>query len=164
MDVQLIIYHDEKDITLNLIRQFWLIHNQYNQSIEEAYEDLKSWTKEGHCLYLIQYQKQFVGFVHLGNRGCQIDWLEDIFVLPEFQGKGIGTIAIQLVENIVKTYSESLYIEVAMKNEKALHLYHKIGYDCLNTITIRKDFNSDDYIKINQEKIHDMEFDIEKYK
>ena len=50
---------------------------------------------------MISYNEEYVGFVHLGSRGCEIDWLEDIFVLPEFQGKGIGTCAIKLIEEIV---------------------------------------------------------------
>ena len=38
----------------------------------------------------------------------------------EFQRKGIGSRAIQLAEDIVKEYSESLYIEVAARNRKAI--------------------------------------------
>lgn len=46
----------------------------------------------------------------MGNRRAAIDWLEDIFIIKKYQGKGIGSLVIKKLEEIVKTYSESLYI------------------------------------------------------
>ena len=36
--------------------------------------------------------------------------------------------------------SEAESIEAAARNEAAIRLYRKLGYNCLNTITLRKDF------------------------
>lgn len=141
MNIRVMKYKNEKNHMKDLIKAFWLVHNDYVQSDEESEEDLSAWTKEGHELYFIEYENEYVGFVHMGSRGCDVDWLEDIFVLPKFQGKGIGSKVIEIMEEIVKQYSTCLYMEVAMHNKKVLHLYHKLGYDVLNTVTIRKDFN-----------------------
>ena len=100
----------------------------------------------------------------VGSRGGKIDWLEDLFIVPEQQGKGFGSEAIRLLEEIVKKYSVSLYIEAAARNEAAIRLYRKLGYDCLNTITIRKDFPGYEYDVVRKEKIHGMEFEIRKDK
>ena len=162
MGIKLIRYNNEKDTTIDLIIKFWKEHNDVNVSYEETNENLIEWTKEGHILYFISVDNEYVGFVHLGSRGCEIDWLEDIFVLPEYQNKGIGTKAIQIVEEIVKEYSESLYIEVASRNINAIRLYHKIGYDCLNTLTIRKDFKNEKQEVISKEQIFEMEFEVRK--
>ena len=162
MGIKLIRYNNEKDTTIDLIIKFWKEHNDVNVSYEEANENLIEWTKEGHILYFISVDNEYVGFVHLGSRGCEIDWLEDIFVLPEYQNKGIGTKAIQIVEEMVKQYSESLYIEVASRNINAIRLYHKIGYDCLNTLTIRKDFKDEKQEVISKEQIFEMEFEVRK--
>ena len=164
MDVQLIAYHNETEIATNLIIKFWQEHNHFTPSYEDAHSDLTEWTKAGHCLYFISLNSEYIGFVHLGSRGCEADWLEDIFVLPEFQGKGIGSRAIQLAEDIVRGYSESLYIEVAARNRKALRLYQRIGYNCLNTITIRKDFHPEKYDTVSSEKIMEMDFEVKRYK
>lgn len=164
MVVKLVLYKNEIDVATNLIIKFWRVHNNDLLKYDEAYADLMEWTKPGHFLYFIHFDDQIVGFVHLGSRGCEADWLEDIFVLPEFQGKGIGTYAIKLTEDIVKTYSESMYIEVAARNMKAIQLYQKNGYDCLNTITIRKDFKPEKYETFSKEKIMNMEFEVRKYK
>ena len=162
MKIELIRYSDEQEIAIDLIIRFWKEHNDINVSYEDANENLIEWTKEGHILYFISVDNEYVGFVHLGSRGCEIDWLEDIFVLPKCQNQGIGTKAIQIVEEMVKQYSESLYIEVASRNINAIRLYHKIGYDCLNTLTIRKDFKVEKQETVGKEKIFEMDFKVKR--
>lgn len=165
-NIRLHLYEKEKDteLTISLIKGFWKAHNNYDQSTEEAKKDLDDWTKEGHQLYLIQLEHMSIGFVHLGSRGGKIDWLEDLYVMPEYQNKGIGTCVIRLIEDVVKEYSESLYIEAAARNEKAIRLYYRMGYDCLNTITVRKDFISENHEVIRNENIYEQRYDIKRYK
>lgn len=163
-NIKLHLYENETTIAIALIKKFWKEHNNYEMSEEEANEDLKSWTKAGHKLYLIKSECEYIGFVHLGSRGGEIDWLEDIYVMAEHQNKGIGTYVIKLLEDIVREYSESLYIEAAARNEKAIRLYYRMGYDCLNTITVRKDFAPKNHEVIRTESIYDQEFEIKRYK
>lgn len=151
---------DCEHITLSLIHGFWLAHNRYQQSDEEAKGDLDAWTGSGHQLYLISLDGESVGFLHLGSRGGKCDWLEDIFVKPEYQNRGIGTKAVELAEEIVRQYSLSLYIEAAARNRRAIALYHRLGYDCLNTITVRKDFPEYQYDVRRRESIWDKPFEI----
>lgn len=162
--IHLELYFNQQEQMIPLIKQFWLSHNQYNQSDHEAQEDLNVWTQPNHLLYFIQYQKEYVGFIHLGSRGAAIDWLEDIFVLPAYQKKGIASKAIQMIEEMVQEYSDSLYIEASARNEKAIRLYHHLGYSCLNTITIRKDFHPQDFNSIESTSIYNMDFDIKSKK
>ena len=150
----------DKNYLIELIINFWKEHNGILQNIDETINDINEWTKSGHKLYLIKYDNNYIGFAHLGSRGCEIDWLEDIFVLPKYQRKGIGSKVIYMLEQIVKEYSDSLYIEVATRNINALRLYNKIGYNCLNTVTIRKDFKPDNIKTISKEKINGLDFDI----
>lgn len=164
MEVKLIPYHDEAEAAADLNIKFWQEHNGLTPSREEAYADLEAWTKSGHALYFISLDGESVGFVHLGSRGCEVDWLEDIFVLPAFQGKGIGSRAIALTEDIVKKCSESLYIEVAARNRKAIRLYQRAGYDCLNTLTLRKDFRPEEYETVCTESIMHMAFEVRRHK
>lgn len=162
MNIELNLYCNELETACSLIRKFWQEHNNYQQSVYDSHENLKEWTKDGHRLYLIRVDDAVVGFVHMGSRGSEIDWLEDIFVLPEYQGNGIGTYAIRQMEEIVKEYSDSLYIEAAAWNKRAMRLYQKIGYDCLNTITIRKDFHPERFEKSRTDYIAELEFDVKR--
>ena len=157
-------YTNEENKILPLIQGFWKAHSHYDQSVEEAREDLDNWTKTGHVIYFIRYGDTNVGFAHLGSRGGKADWLEELFILPQYQGNGFGSEAIRQLEEIVKTYSVSLYIEAAARNEAAIRLYRRLGYDCLNTITIRKDFPGYEYDVVRKENIHGLEFEIRKDK
>ena len=150
----------KKPLACQLIRGFWKAHNAYDEPMEEAEADLKEWTKEGHQLFFICLDEKAVGLVHLGSRGAATDWLEDLFVLPEYQGRGIGSEAIRLTEEIVKTYSESLYIEASARNIRAIELYRKLGYDCLNTITVRKDFKPEKFEILRAEKIFEQNVEV----
>ena len=147
---------------VKLIQGFWLAHNRYRQTEEEARADLRAWTGQGHRLYFIALEDVTVGLLHLGSRGGAIDWLEDLFVLPEYQGRGIGSQAIWLAEAIVRQYSQSMYIEAAARNEGAIRLYRRLGYDCLNTVTVRKDFPGYDYDVVREERVYGERFEIRK--
>lgn len=164
MEINLQKYDGQEEKAISLIQGFWLAHNDYVQSTEEAKEDLISWTGKGHEFYFVKKDGVDVGFVHMGNRGAQIDWLEDLFILPDYQNQGIGSYAVKAMEELVKKYSDSLYIEAAARNEAAIRLYRKLGYNCLNTITIRKDFEEEKFDVIRTEKVYEQEFEIRKVK
>lgn len=149
---------------VRLIQGFWLAHNRYRQTEEETKADLRIWSGEGHKLYFITLGDDAVGLLHLGSRGGKIDWLEDLFVLPEYQGRGIGSQAVRLAEAMVRQYSQSLYIEAAARNERAIRLYRRLGYDCLNTVTLRKDFPGYDYDVVREERVYGEPFEIRKDK
>ena len=46
-------YTNEENQILPLIQGFWKAHSHYDQSGEEAQEDLTNWTKDGHIIYFI---------------------------------------------------------------------------------------------------------------
>ena len=156
-------YRGEKEELLSLIKRFWLVHNDYVEPDEEAMEDLSSWTDEGHKVYIISKEDSAIGFIHIGSRGVEMDWIEDLFIIPEESGKGYGSIALEMIEQKIREYSTSAYIEVAARNTRALKLYYKHGYDCLNTITIRKDFKPDEYKIMQKENLFGYEFEVKEY-
>lgn len=135
-------------------------NRNYIQTDEESKQDFKEWQSEGNLFYIVKFQNHYIGFARLGNRGAKIDWLEDLFIDEQFQNRGLGTQVINILENKVKQYSESLYLEVASRNLKAMKLYRELGFDCLNSITIRKDFQKENFEVIERQKISDFQFDI----
>ena len=156
-------YSTEEQSAKDLIRGFWLAHNDYVMPDEEAAGDLAAWTDKGHAFYFILKEETPVGFVHLGSRGAEIDWIEDLFILPEYQGNGYGSQALALAEEEVKKYSESVYLEVAARNLGAMKLYHRLGYNCLNTVTLRKDFQPENFEVIGREKVLECNFEVKRY-
>lgn len=162
--LQLKQYHAEQTEMLPLIQGFWLSHSDEVQTDAEALADLTQWSSEGNALYFIVAFDEVVGFLHLGSRGGAIDWLEHLYVKPEHRNKGFGSKAIVCAEEIVREYSESLYIEAAARNEQAIRLYRSLGYNCLNSISIRKDFHPENFNLVRVAQLYDKLFEIRKVK
>ena len=157
-------YAGEEPLMLEVIKRFWIVHNDYTQTEEESREDLRAWTAAGHRLYWIMLGETSIGLLHMGSRGAEIDWIEDLFILPEYQGRGYGSEALTRAEEIVKEYSESIYLEVAARNLDALRLYRRRGYDCLNTVTIRKDFRPENFETVSKETLLGSTFAVRRYR
>ena len=68
--------------------------------------------------------------------------LADIFVDKERRGQGIATRAIALAEQKAKEEPgvEAMVLQVVTRNEDALRLYHRLGYDTMSMVTLRKEF------------------------
>lgn len=158
--IHLSAYHNEKEVLLDLIQRFWIVHNDETPSPEEALEDFHTCTGAGHQLFFIKKDSSYIGLLHLGSRGAEINWVEELFILPEYQGHGYGSMALKLAEDLVREYSDSIYLEVAAFNFRAAKLYRRNGYDCLNTVTLRKDFQPQEYKTLRTETLFDHSFEI----
>jgi len=73
------------------------------------------------------------------NKGTKIGWLSfkelhenininQIFILPEYQNKGIVTIIIDRIKNIGKKKNKNISLRVLKCNMKALKLYEKLKF------------------------------------
>ena len=90
---------------------------------------------------MLDYDGNTVGFLHIGYRGPIVAWIEDVYVDVEDRSIGIATESIHLAENIIKSKDGyiSICFDVSPRNESALKLYHKLGYDNLSLLTVRKE-------------------------
>ena len=53
-------------------------------------------------------------------------WIEEIYILPEYRGKGLGSVFFSW---LFETYPAPRYrLEVEPENEAAMHLYKKLGF------------------------------------
>ena len=153
-------YAGEEDAAAERIAAFWLAHSDHVQTREEALDDLRAWTSDGHRFYFLDADTAAAGFVHLGSRGGEIDWIEELFIRPEFQGRGLGAAALEAIGEMVRGYSESLYLEVAARNLRALRLYRRVGFDCLNTVTLRRDFHPEEFETVRTDELLGHSFDV----
>ena len=158
--VALRLYAGEEEAAAELIAAFWLAHSDYVQTREEALGDLRAWTSDGHRFYFLDADGAAAGFAHLGSRGGEIDWVEELFIRPEYQGHGLGAAALEAIAGLVRGYSESLYLEVAARNLRALRLYRRAGFDCLNTVTLRRDFHPEELETVRSDELLGHSFDV----
>jgi len=110
-----------------------------------AEETLAEWLLPPSKLYRIVADGVDAGFLRLCFRGGNVAWIEDIFVDPACRGRGYATAAIEEAERIVAADPRytAVCLDVVPRNQAALHLYHKLGYDRLSLITVRKELRGD---------------------
>lgn len=58
-------------------------------------------------------------------------WIEDIYIQPEFRGRGIGTAFLRFVEEQGKGTAVRLRLEAEPENEKAISVYQNAGFEVL---------------------------------
>lgn len=135
-----------ESIIINYIISFFGLHSALNgeaevPEIKQAKENIEMWTSEKHELYIINRDSTPVGFIHIWYKGGNVAWIEDVFVDEAYRGRGIGGQAISSAENIIKRKSgyTAVCMDIVPKNTNALAAYHKLGYDTLSLITVRKE-------------------------
>lgn len=63
-------------------------------------------------------------------------WIEDIYLKPEYCGKGVGSRFLAFIE---QKYPEAvLRLEVEADNERAVHVYQKSGFEVLPYMEMKK--------------------------
>lgn len=150
----------EKAMLHSIIAFFRVHHSRVNDT--EAREVLADWTKEDHELYDILGDGAPVGFVHLNWRGAAVCWIEDIFVEEGLRRQGIASKAIGLVEEVLRKRGvEGICMDVIPDNISALRLYHRLGYDRLSIVTVRKDMQP--FVTERREQIGGMDFRVKQF-
>lgn len=77
--------------------------------------------------YIIKYQGINVGAIRIVKRKNKQYYLNQIFVLPEYQNKGIAQKAISIIEEIYDDAS-SWELDTILQETGNCYLYEKLGY------------------------------------
>ena len=70
------------------------------------------------------------GYVHFSRDGERME-LDDLYILPAYRGQGIGT---QVVQRCCGMTEMPVYLYVFQKNEGAVRLYRRLGFEIIQTI------------------------------
>lgn len=134
-----------RDMLVHDIAAFWQYHASLVSRDEaallaQAEHTLSEWPGDGYALFSILFCGKQAGFLHMQRTGPIVMQLEDIFVQPALRGQGIATAAIEQAEEICRRTPgiEAVTLQAVTWNEAALRLYHKLGYDTLPLVTLRK--------------------------
>ena len=162
MEITLQAYDRENEETiLRFIAAFFHAHHSRIDEIQ-ARENLENWTDTNHELFYILGDGKPVGFLHLHMRGSTVCWIEDVFVNENLRKQGIASKAIGLVEEILqKRNVTGICMDVVPDNTSALKLYHRLGYDRLSIVTVRKDLQP--FETERTEQIFGLDFRVKKF-
>ncbi|MFD3157901.1 GNAT family N-acetyltransferase [Haloimpatiens sp. FM7330] len=82
------------------------------------------------CIY---FERIKVGYYYLHNKGEQLE-LDDFFIFDEFQRRGIGTEILKYAASIAKKQNKDIFLYVFIKNQGAVNLYLRNGYQITENI------------------------------
>jgi GNAT superfamily N-acetyltransferase len=126
---------EDKDIILDFVRQYHTYDGvPFDERVtESALLPLLQQSDAGR-LWLIQLDGSTIGYVAMcfgysiefGGRDAFVD---EMFILAEFRGKGIGRKVLEAVRSRAKALGvKALHLEVDRGNERAINLYRSLGY------------------------------------
>lgn len=72
------------------------------------------------------------GYYHFYKNEDGVYELDDLYVFPQFQSHGIGT---AIIEKCCSSVDEPIILYVFIKNQRAVSLYKRLGFDIIETIT-----------------------------
>lgn len=128
-----------------------LSKEQLNYMLSQFYseESLKNNVQNGHHFLLAKEDNIALGFVSYEHNYKQepVTRIHKIYILPQTQGKGIGKLLIDAVEDLAKeNHSVALSLNVNRFN-KALTFYQKIGFEIISEedIEIGRGYLMEDY-------------------
>jgi len=123
------------DRVLPLVEAFYR-HFNYDFSRAEKRETLQAlWANSDRgCLWLIEKDQAVAGYIYLAfyfslEFGGKTAFIDELFVLPEHRGQGIGSQIIGLVEAECRLLKlKALHLESERTNQRATDLYLKLGF------------------------------------
>lgn len=83
-----------------------------------------------------------LAFTYSNEAGSLVVWVEEIYIRPAFQGKGLGK---EFFEFLSENYADRpvrLRLEVEPDNEGAIRLYKRMGYQKMPYVSMYRDLSS----------------------
>lgn len=110
-------------------------------SIDDYREDIEGMFRRGDAIFLAYFENKPIGFVRISEREGSY-WMEELYVDPEYRGKGIGRKLVKQAEKFISERDDYVYIMVLPQDKNAILFWMRMGYDLLNTIELTKDLRS----------------------
>lgn len=74
-----------------------------------------------------------VGYYYLHEEDGKLE-IDDLYIFEEFQGQGIGSTVLDLVDLVAKEQGKEVFLYVFAKNEGAIRLYLRKGFEIVENI------------------------------
>lgn len=141
------ISEDKKEVGKLLIKFRSYLASLKNRNdemnINEAVEEVEYYLDKDYPIYTAIEENEFVGYFILKFDDDAV-WLEHFFVKEGYRNQGIGTHLFNKAEEVLEELGYvNLYNWVHPNNDRMIYFLKKQGYDVLNMIEIRKEFNDE---------------------
>ena len=139
---------DHRSRLVPMVTEFYNIHRRitdserYVQTDEMSSKCLDDWLAGSREIHCICCDGHLAGFLVLRYGEQRVAWLEEMYVAPEFRGRSTGRSALELVDRMMEGKGIlSMYVDVIPRNDGAIRLYVSSGFDHLNMIQLRKNYD-----------------------
>ncbi|MCK8058161.1 MULTISPECIES: GNAT family N-acetyltransferase [unclassified Fusibacter] len=117
----------------NAPKEFW-------QSLETSEKTFAEWLATGE-VKKIDHKDETIGFIYLRLGGQSVAWLEDLYIDEKYQGQGLGKKVMNMLDEQLKDRGViSMFVDVIPRNPGAIKFYQECGFDHLNMIQLRKNY------------------------
>lgn len=119
-----------------MLKLFW--KSQLVEATDsDVLEDIRRMLDPECISFLICYDENVAGFIFVNEKYGYFNNIEYLYIKEEYRAKGLGSFALREVMKIVKSRNNNrVQIEVSPANDRALKLYHRLGFNYIDTFTL----------------------------
>lgn len=136
---------EHKEDVLAMMRVFYASPAVYTNGSEEIFRrDVEACVTGSPYLegYVFREGERLLGYAMAAKSfstefGKPCVWVEDLYMVPDARGKGIGTRFFSFLEN--KYPDALLRLEVEAENEGAVRMYRRNGFDTLPYLEMKRE-------------------------
>lgn len=120
----------------SMLKDFW--STQLTEaSDQDVLEDIGRMLSKKGLAYLIIYDSNIAGFIFVYDKYGYVNNIEYLYIKEEYRGKGLASFALRAVmEKVLEKGSPRVQSEVSPYNRKALKLYHRLGFNHVDTLSL----------------------------
>lgn len=136
---------DDKELYMYFTELFYnsdaVLHPVPEKNRENTFNELMRSEDYAQC-YILEYENKPVGFALLAKTFSQevggiVIWIEELYVLEEYRGRGLGKEFFSFVEENIP--NSRLRLELEPDNQRAKKLYESLGFRVLDYKQMVKD-------------------------
>lgn len=136
----------DKEMYLSMAKAFYesdaVLENVPRENFEKTFDLLMKGTPFAKG-YIFEEKEKILGYAllaltHSQEAGGEVVWIEEIYLLPEERGKGVGKEFFSFLEKEFPS-ARRFRLEVEKENEKAVSLYKQMGFSFFPYDQMKKD-------------------------
>ena len=125
---------------LRMVKEFYstdaVLFNVDGSHFEACFDELLR-SDEYTFAHIFRHDGETAGYglvakTYSQEAGGMVWWIEEIYVLPEYRGKGIGSAYLEYLFSVKPDNVKRMRLEVERENEGAVALYKRLGFDFLD--------------------------------
>lgn len=130
-----------------------ILNSNYNKSV------IAQQMRNGHRFILVSYNKKKIGYFsfQLDYKGLPRMMIHKIYILPSFQGFGIGKQIFNYLRRVALEFGQTSFtLKVFHKNDKAISFYRNEGFNIVGNKKVLYDEKFDGFAVLDYVMIKDL--------